>query len=313
MAEDDEVARVVLVELLRQAGHEVLVAADGEAAWATALAFGVDVVVADWRMPGMDGLELCRRIRSLDEDGYTYFVLVTADDERGQALDAVQAGVDDHLVKPLDPVVLEARLVAAERVTDLHHQLAERRHELNALNLQLAEAARTDALTGLYNRHRLEEDEPVLDEGLRRYGRPFAVGLVDVDDFKGYNDRYGHQAGDDVLRRVAGGLRGAVRQGDLAYRYGGEEFLIVFPAQGISAAHVAAERARSTIAGLGIEHPASGHGIVTISVGVAAAVEGGNLERAVQDADLALYEAKAAGRNRVRAFLDPSTQAIRLG
>jgi two-component system chemotaxis response regulator CheY len=313
VAEDDEVVRTILVELLHAHDHEVLVAADGDAAWAAVLAFGVDVVIADWRMPGMDGLELCRRIRSLDEDDYTYFMLITASDERDNLLHVVRAGVDDFLVKPVDPLILEARLIAAARVTELHHQLAERRAELNRLNVVLEEAARTDPLTGLYNRRRLQEDAPMLDEGLRRYGRPFAVALADVDHFKAYNDRYGHQAGDEVLRQVAELLRGAVRQGDLAYRYGGEEFLFVFPAQGLAPARVAAERARSAVHDLGIVHTGSAEGVVTISVGIASAVETGDLALAIQDADIALYAAKAAGRNRVEAFAAGTHAEVRLG
>jgi two-component system chemotaxis response regulator CheY len=303
VAEHDENVRRVLVELLRANGHDALVASDGNGAWAGVLGFGVDVVMADRDLPGLDGLELCRRIRKLDEDDYTYFVLLTDGTGRDEALRAVRAGVDDHLVKPLDPIVLEARLVAAERVTELHRQLGERRAELRRLNEALREAARTDALTGLFNRRRLDEDEPVLDEGLRRYGRPFAVGLVDVDNFKAYNDRYGHTAGDEALRAVADRLRRTARQGDLAYRYGGEEFLFVYPAQGIASAVVAAERARVAVESLHLPHEGNPSGIVTISVGVAAAVDGGFLVRAIQDADTALYDAKAGGRNCVRAHL----------
>ncbi len=298
VVEDDEVARVVVSDIARAAGHEVLVAADGDAAWPAVLAFGVDVVVSDWHMPGMDGLELCRRIRSLDVDDYTYFILVTADEDGEHALRAVRDGVDDHLAKPLDPAALEARLIAAARVTDLHRQLAARRAELATLNTELLEAARTDALTGLFNRRRLDEDARLFDESLRRYGHRYSVALVDVDHFKAYNDRYGHPAGDEVLRVLAATLRASVREGDLVYRYGGEEFVLLFPAQGLGTATVAAERARVAVEAL--ELPAAAGRHLTISVGVAEAADGGGLAQAVQDADIALYDAKATGRNRVR-------------
>jgi two-component system chemotaxis response regulator CheY len=299
VVEPEEGPRLEVMATVRELGHECMAAVDGETAWAAAVGIGVDVVVTQLRLAGFDGLELCRRIRALDEDSYTYVVLLTTDDEHQQALRAVRAGVDDTLMVPLDPLALETRLVVAARVTDLHRQLADRRAELAAVNEELQQSVRTDALTGLFNRRRLDEDTPVLDEGLRRYDRPYSVAMLDIDHFKAFNDRHGHQAGDDAIRLVSAAVRRAIRQGDVAYRYGGEEFLIVFPVQSLARAKIAADRVRSAVEALSLRHAAADRGVVTVSIGVADAEPAGGLVGAVARADSALYEAKAGGRNRV--------------
>lgn len=299
VVDDDEARRSSVLAAVRAAGHEPLAAADSGTGWAAAMGLGVDVVVTPLRGSGVDGVKLCKRIRALDEDSYTYVVALCGRDDPREVLDAVRAGADDALPADADPLELEARLVVAARVTDLHRQLEQRRLELNRLNAELLEAVRTDPLTGLFNRRRLEEDQPVLDEGLRRYDRAYSIAMADVDHFKAYNDRYGHQAGDDVLRRVAQAIRAALRQGDLVYRYGGEELLAVFPVRGLGRAQVAADRLRRAVEALAIPHEASPHGVVTVSVGVAEANAVTGVEGAIALADSALYEAKDQGRNRV--------------
>lgn len=301
VAHGDETARRELVGLVGRLGHDSVACGDdgGDAAWQAATGAGVDVVLCDGRSGAGDGIDLCRRLRHLDDDRYPYVIVLTDDADHGRALDFVRAGADDHLVHPPAPAALEARLVVAERITDLHRQLAERRSELRRLNDELQQAVRTDPLTGLFNRRRLEEDEPILDEGLRRYDRPFTVAMLDVDHFKAYNDRHGHPAGDDVLRRLSASLRATMRQSDLAYRYGGEEFLLVFPVRGLGSAKVAADRARVGVEKLAVPHPGTPHGIVTVSLGVAEASPADGLAGAIAAADAALYEAKGAGRNRV--------------
>jgi diguanylate cyclase (GGDEF)-like protein len=167
----------------------------------------------------------------------------------------------------------------------------EARSELARANERLSQDSRRDALTGLSNRRALAEDLPRVETG--RY----AVALLDVDHFKAYNDRLGHLAGDNALRALATLVRGELRDGDLAYRYGGEELLIVLHDAHLEIARRVAERVRSAVATAAIPHPGGIGGVVTVSIGLAAGA--GDAGRMLARADAALYEAKRGGRNRV--------------
>ena len=296
--DDDPFTLQIVSAVVEDAGHECVTAGNGARAWELLSTVGADVVISDWRMPGMDGLELCRRIRQ--QPGYTYVVLVTGRSDPIEVLEGMHAGADDYLTKPLDVNNLRVRLVAAQRVTALHIKLAEQQAELERLNDELASAARTDALTGLRNRRALEEELPLLLARCARHGHELSAVMLDVDHFKAYNDRFGHQAGDEALRRVAGVLLSTGRTADLFYRYGGEEFLCLFP-QATPPAALAADRLRRAVEALEIPHPDNPHGVVTFSAGVASwspATE--SLRALLTEADEALYQAKGHGRNTVR-------------
>jgi len=297
--DDDPMTLMIVVGVVEAAGHECVTAADGTAGWELLVSCGADVVISDWRMPGLDGIELCRRIRA-EVPRYTYVVLATSRSDRAEVLEGMEAGADDYLTKPLDLVDLRMRLVAAERVTSLHARLAESQAELERLNAELAAAARVDALTGLRNRRALEEDLPRLVARCERHGQDLSAVMLDVDHFKAYNDRFGHPAGDEALRRVAGVLLSTGRQTDHFYRYGGEEFLCLIAQDG-PAAVSAAERLRLAVQDLGLGHPDSPHHVVTFSAGVATWELATTQHALLADADAALYRAKAAGRNAVRS------------
>jgi diguanylate cyclase (GGDEF)-like protein len=302
IAEDDAVSRLMLRRAIEQLGHEVLVATDGTDAWELYCQHVVDVIVSDWLMPGMDGLDLCRRVRSSQRETYTYFMLLTSLEGKQHFLQGMQAGADDYLTKPLDREELQVRLQVASRVTSLHHQLAEKTRELESANHALAESARRDPLTGLGNRLQLREDLYRLERWLDRYGRGFGVALCDVDRFKLYNDRYGHVAGDEVLQAISRTVAETIRSGDMAYRYGGEEILVIMPEQSAETSIIAMERVREAVARLAIPHVANRpYGVVTISVGLVAIGRGEQLpwEVVLNQADAALYRAKAEGRNRL--------------
>lgn len=295
VADDDPVSRLMLQAAVEDLGHECLGASDGDEAWRLFREAVPEVLVTDRVMPGVDGLELCRRVRSEPAITYTYVILVTSLDDRQEILHGMEAGADDYLTKPLDPFALQTRLMAAARVTALHAELAGYQAELDRL-------ASTDALTGLRNRRSLEHDLDTLHARSRRYGGSYCVVMCDVDCFKSYNDNLGHLAGDEALRAVAAALTGRARQGDGVYRYGGEEFVLLLPEQTLESGTVAAEGARQAVEALALPHPwGAPGGVVTISAGVAALVPGQDL--AVDDllaqADANLYRAKAAGRNRV--------------
>ena len=201
VADDDPGSLLVARAAVKRSGHDCLTAADGDEAWALYLEHQPDVVVTDWMMPGMDGLALCRAIRARGADLYTYIVLLTSQGSRDDVLAGLEAGADDYVTKPLDPFVLHARLLVALRVTTLHADLAHYRKVLS-------QQARTDPLTGLHNRLKLSEDLEQLHARSQRYAEGYCVAMCDVDNFKSYNDIYGHQAGDLALRAVAGGAGG---------------------------------------------------------------------------------------------------------
>ena len=296
--DDDPFTLQIVAAVVTAQGHECSTATDGDGAWRILSTTGADVVISDWRMPGMDGIDLCRRIR--EQAHYTYIVLVTGLSDPVEVLHGMQAGADDYLTKPLDVASLRVRLVAAERVTALHARLADQQQELERLNAELAATARIDALTGLRNRRALDEELPMLLARCVRHGHELSAVMLDVDHFKKYNDRFGHQSGDDALRGVAGVLLSTGRTADLFYRYGGEEFLCLFP-QGAAAAGLAAERLRRAVEALGLPHPDNPHGVVTFSAGVASwSPSSEPQDDLLVRADEALYRAKAEGRNTVR-------------
>lgn len=303
VAEDDAVSRMILQRAVEKFGHEVLVAEDGRKAWELYQKTpGVDVVISDWMMPDMDGLELCRRLREEERDEYTFFIFLTALGDKEHLLKGMQAGADDYLAKPLDREQLQVRLIAASRVNSLHRKLSEQNAELEKLNKELFATSRQDPLTRLGNRLRLREDLETLSAQAERYSHSYCGILCDIDFFKPYNDTYGHLAGDEVLKKVADVISENLREGDTAYRYGGEEFLIILPEQTLESASVAAERLRRSVEELAIPHDAkTPPGVVTISLGLAILSPGEKklAEELLKEADTALYRAKEAGRNRV--------------
>ena len=308
IAEDDAVSRTILRRSIEKLGHECLAAEDGEKAWELYKETpGVDVVISDWMMPGMDGLELCRMVRGEERDEYTYFIFLTALGDREHLLMGLEAGADDYLSKPLDRDELQVRLISAARVTALHRRLAYQNHELERLNRELFEQSREDPLTRLGNRLRLREELETLRGRVERYGHSYSAVLCDVDFFKFYNDHYGHLAGDEVLQKVAETIAEQRRSGDTAYRYGGEEFLVILPEQGLEEAVSIADRLRLAVEDLRIPHEAKDPpGVVTISAGVAAlsAEKLKSPDDLLKEADVALYRAKQTGRNRVISYGD---------
>lgn len=301
--DDSEAYRRILDKAVRELGHDCIAVEDGIRAWELFESGGIDVVISNWMMPGMEGDELCRRIRGSDRP-YAYFILFSAREGKRNVMHGMEAGADDYLPKPLDEDELEACLVAAERVTGLYRRITEQQGELEHLNRVLYEQSRQDPLTGVGNRLRMQEDLETIEGNVERYDRGYAVALCDVDHFKAYNDSRGHQAGDTVLRSIADILRQTCRRGDAVYRYGGEELLVLLPGQDIELAIAAGERMRQAIEDLRIPHPlGEPSSVVTISVGVAARdqAHAGGMSKLLGAADEALYRAKSEGRNRVTA------------
>ena len=290
-AEDNPVFQSMLRTMLTKWGYQAVIARNGTEAWRVLeSADAPRLAVLDWMMPGMDGVEICRRIRSANREPYIYILLLTARTESQDLIEGMDAGADDYLTKPFNAHELRVRLHAGRRILDLQEELLKAREALR-------EQATHDGLTGLLNRTTILEK---LDDELSRAvrtGTPVSVLMTDLDRFKSINDTHGHLAGDAVLREAARRLKAAARRYDSVGRYGGEEFLVVLPGCDASDAALQAERMREAIGGtpfLAPSQPIS----VTASLGVAC-VSHCAPEVLVREADDALYEAKEQGRNRV--------------
>jgi diguanylate cyclase (GGDEF)-like protein len=299
LAEDQRVAARFIERMLKEIGHEVTVVPDGEVAWQIVRAGETPVLISDWLMPRLDGLELCRRIRAAESDHYTYIILLTSRDRYEDKLQGLDAGADDFLTKPPNPHELSVRLRIAERIVAIHEKLARQ-------NRRLAELAMTDELTGVKNRRRFLEDFELYAALAVRQRMPLSLVVLDVDHFKQYNDTFGHPAGDQVLRTVAATLSQNVREHDVVARYGGEEFVVVLPATDAHPALELAERLR-----LALEQQSGTPRQVTASFGVATLDRGGgNVASLIEEADRALYRAKGSGRNRVCHFRDVDAASL---
>jgi diguanylate cyclase (GGDEF)-like protein len=307
VADDEATTRLVLRALVAKLGHTCFVAEDGSRAWDVLSSETIDVLLTDWMMPGLNGPDLCRRVREELSGRYIYIVLITGLGDREHVRKGMSAGADDYLIKPVAPFDVETRLVAAERVTALHDQLADYRVKLERVNLELLGMSLTDALTGLGNRRRMDEDLARVHADAQRVGRPYSVALFDIDHFKLFNDHYGHLGGDEALRRVGQRLSEVLRQGESVYRYGGEEFLLLLPGCAAEGAAAAAERCRRAVEDAAIPHRARPTlpPFVTLSGAVASwtpAVEM-SVPELLDQVDGALYEAKSAGRNCIHVSL----------
>jgi diguanylate cyclase (GGDEF)-like protein len=300
VVDDDRDERQAFLEAVHALGHECRVAADGVEALALHDTAHADVILSDWKMPRMDGLELCRRIRSADDGtAYTYFILIAGYGDREHFLLGMQAGADDYHAKPVQLDELRARLASAARVIRVYRKLAEQNRALRRTGQASFEQARVDPLTGTANRLRLQEDLQGIWARAKRYSRPLCAALCDIDRFKSYNDALGHLAGDEVLRRVAVAIRDELRESDLIYRYGGDEFLVILPEQSVPEATLAMDRVRRAVEELDIRSSES-EDAVTLSVGLASPrPSDARVEDWLARADGALYLAKAHGRNRL--------------
>jgi diguanylate cyclase (GGDEF)-like protein len=247
------------------------------------------LILLDWMLPGIDGIELVRRMRSLvDEGTYFYTVMLTAKDKKQDLLTAMDAGADDYLAKPVDPLELKARVLVGKRILELQHSLRF--------------AANHDFLTKLLNRAETLAGLKREMARSQRSGQPVAIIMADIDHFKKINDSHGHAAGDDALKEVARRLKADLRPYDLAGRYGGEEFLLVLPTCNLEAAMRRAEQLRLSVSK--DFQTVFGSLPITLSMGVTVSTPLCDLtvEELLQQADQALYRAKETGRNCVQAF-----------
>jgi diguanylate cyclase (GGDEF)-like protein len=289
---DDQPLNIRLFHEIFHADHEVFFATSGEGALEFCHTNRPDLILLDVVMPGLDGYEVCRRLKQDERTREIPVIFVTAQSDASEEEDGLAVGAVDFIAKSASANVMRARvatLITLSRQTDL-----------------LRRMARVDALTGLANRRHFDE---TLNSEWRRCTRsekPLSLVLIDLDHFKLFNDQYGHQAGDACLRQVATCLKGAFsRCYDLVARYGGEEFVCVMPETPSEGAVAKAQALEKAVRALQIPHiqSAVAEGIVTISIGVATATPrvGDESAALVLSADRLLYAAKHAGRGRVFA------------
>ena len=294
IAEDDPVSRRLLELFLVKWGFEVSIATTGtEALQMLERMDAPRLAILDWMMPGMEGVQVCQKLREAADRPYVYVLLLTARTQKEDLLQGLESGADDYLTKPFDSQELRARLHVGQRILDLQDQLI-------AAGEELLYRATHDNLTGMANRGVIMDTLRRERARQRREGGAFGIVLVDLDHFKYVNDTYGHVAGDEVLREAAQRMMACVRPYDSVGRYGGEEFLIVVPSSDAMGTMGLAERMRRAIEA----KPIMANAIpiaVTASFGVTASVDKSPLDPQgiLRLADAALYRAKERGRNRV--------------
>ncbi len=297
-------AKVLLIDARKQTfekirsrlkgGIELDFASDPNAGFFQAAEGGYECVIVSTALPDVDPLRLCSQLRSLDRTRFLPIILLADRDDDPRIIRGLELGVNDFLVRPVEPHELTARLVT---------QIRRKRYNdrLRASVAQSIEMAVTDALTGLHNRRYLDNHLQTLFERAAARRRPLSVMIVDLDRFKSINDRFGHDGGDDVLREFARRLRQNMRGIDLICRFGGEEFVVVMPDTDGPVAEKVAERIRAEIARTPFAIGKEGQSVtVTISVGVSSARgQADDVRSLLKRADMALYEAKKSGRNKV--------------
>jgi diguanylate cyclase (GGDEF)-like protein len=292
VVEDDFFSQTILKDALERLGYTVVLAGNGRDALELCQKEHFSIIITDWVMPEMDGIQFCRAMRAMPTEHYVFILLLTSLDKKDELIAGLDAGADEYLVKPVHEIELAARLKAARRFLDLE--------------TSLKQLALHDQLTGAYNRGYLDRQLSKEIQRSWRYGHPLSIVICDVDHFKAVNDCYGHQAGDQVLKEFVTRVNRSVRsENDWVARYGGEEFVIVLPETPPAGCLVVAERIRNLIAGTPVVVQ-EGAVAVTVSFG-AITIENTNLidemsmEVILGKADECLYRAKETGRNRVVA------------
>jgi len=304
LVDDAKSVQMVMTARLASYGYDVLHAADGQEALALFAEAAPDLVLMDVEMPVMNGFEAASRIRALEATkqwAWTPIIFLTSSDTVENLVTAIEAGGDDFMSKFVAEPVLQAKMKAMSRIAAL-------RKSLSQANRKLQDLASQDGLTGLCNRRSMDLRIDALWDKALAHQEPLGLLMIDIDNFKKFNDHYGHQAGDDCLHRVAQAIDATVQQSNaqgtthdaFAARYGGEEFAVVVPAAGEDALAALAQLLVQRVSALGITHTANANWqVVTISVGAAATpAASGRVRELFLQADARLYEAKGAGRNR---------------
>jgi diguanylate cyclase (GGDEF)-like protein len=294
--------------VLERLGYAVLSAESGAEGLRLARESNPDLVLLDVVMPDIDGFAVCRWLKMNAATRHIPVIMLTVRTALADRVEGLHLGADDYLAKPFQDEELEARIFAALRIKATHTELRERNQQLESMLHHVEVLAVTDALTGLYNRRRFADVLKREFAVTKRYKNTLSCLLVDLDHFKAVNDRFGHDAGDQVLKEVARRIAEGLREVDVAARYGGEEFAILLPHTSKTDAAVVAARLVAKVRRQEFRFD-SELVRITISIGCAgnSDVVSNNAEDLVKAADGALYEAKRAGRDRFVMYRDSTS------
>jgi len=300
LIDDSEVQSSQITESLQRLGYTVRRAASGAEGLRLAREEAPDLVLLDVVMPDIDGFAVCRWLKVNADTREIPVIMLTVRTAVADRIAGLNIGADDYLAKPFDDQELEARIFAALRVKAVQSELRTRNQQLESMLHSVEAMAITDSLTGLFNRRRFSDVLKREFAVTRRYRNTLSCLIVDIDHFKQINDRFGHDAGDQVLKEVARRIVASLREVDLAARYGGEEFAILLPHTSKTDARIVAERLLSNFRK---QEFTFGTELVRITASIGCAgnsdVVSDKPEDMVKAADLALYEAKNRGRNNV--------------
>ena len=302
IAEDENITRLRLERFLEDMEYEVISCKNGLDAWEVIQSENApNLLILDWMMPGMNGIQICHKVREQARELYTYIILLTSKGEMVDILSGMESGADDYLTKPVNQNKLRMRLNAGKRIVEMNKELLETRNVLR-------KKAIYDELTGLHNRHYMTEILEKEYARALRHQTDLSCLLLDIDYFKIINDTFGHSFGDFVLREFSVCLKRGVREYDFIFRYGGEEFLILLPNTGIDGALSIAEKIRVTCESKTYTD-GTNTTIATVSIGVASVKhhQPSESNKLIAFADKALYRSKAEGRNRVCVYLKDSS------
>jgi diguanylate cyclase (GGDEF)-like protein len=289
IAEDDRISCRILEKNLLDWGYEVVLARRGERAWEALQDPALRLAILDWMMPGMDGPEICARIRRRRKYQYTYVILLSAKDRKRDIIAGLSSGADDYMTKPVNYLELRARLRTGRRIIDLEDKLI-------STQRQLRDLASRDSLTRLWNRAEILRFLDGESDRSRREGKSVGVIMIDIDFFKEINDRFGHAAGDQALLHVVRRVERNVRRSDRVGRYGGDEIIIILPDCDTDRIRKIADRLRRAVSARSMRCDARTLK-ATISVGCAVAVQTADAKSIIRRADAALLSAKGRGRN----------------
>lgn len=317
VVDDDSSVRDLLKHLLERQGYAVTTASNGRDAVTRLETKPYHLVITDLKMPGLDGMEVMSRCKAVHP--ITEVIILTGHGSIETAIEAMRKEVYDYVTKPFEisrvrtsvrNALTKQRLTLenAELIrqiqahqTESEKRIREATRELREANRKLAQLAITDPLTGLYNRRYFGERLSEEVSRATRYADPLSLSMIDIDDFKAYNDTHGHPAGDEALQRIAETLRQGLRQGDVVARWGGEEFTIILCQTPGHQALTTVDRLREAVVDMKLSVMRRGkQSLLTISAGVSAFSEQiGDADTLITRADEALYQAKREGKNRV--------------
>ncbi|WP_054694194.1 GGDEF domain-containing response regulator [Syntrophomonas palmitatica] len=288
IADDDLLSLRILNDYINSWGYEVILCRNGDEAWAVLEQENrPNIAILDWMMPGLEGVQICERLRKMNPSRYVYVILLTARSKTEDVIKGLDSGADDYIIKPFHPEELKYRLRIGERIIELEQRIIS--------------MASTDYLTGLLNRRAfMERLEAEINRAQRGYNH-LGIIIADLDHFKDINDRYGHQVGDRVLQDASRCLTSACRVYDFVGRYGGEEFIICLPGANINETCNIAERMRNMLREQRTVLADNTEVGVTASFGIADMSSGSAMssDDLIKKADDALYQAKGKGRNQV--------------